>query len=147
MDLMILDASFAPLGVVDAFFSLQWTRRYYEVGSFELHTDMAWYALLRQGRYVYRSDAAEVGVIEGLAYTQSETEEELTVSGRFLECLLERRVIPQRMELSGTRQPKAGAGGKKGPGHGDDLPMRRGDAAGKAAGAVPIAGIVLCAAL
>ncbi len=104
MDLMILDASFAPLGVVDAFFSLQWTRRYYEVGSFELHTDMAWYALLRQGRYVYRSDAAEVGVIEGLAYTQSETEEELTVSGRFLECLLERRVIPQRMELSGTAE-------------------------------------------
>ena len=41
MDLMILDASFAPLGVVDAFISLQWTRRYYEVGSFELHTDMA----------------------------------------------------------------------------------------------------------
>ncbi|MFR7473283.1 MAG: hypothetical protein ACLUVV_00620 [Christensenellales bacterium] len=31
MDLMILDASFAPLGVVDAFISLQWTRRYYEV--------------------------------------------------------------------------------------------------------------------
>ena len=57
---MILDASFAPLGVVDAFISLQWTRRYYEVGSFELHTDMAWYDLLRQGRYVYRNDAVEV---------------------------------------------------------------------------------------
>lgn len=104
MDLMILDASFAPLGVVDAFISLQWTRRYYEVGSFELHTDMAWYDLLRQGRYVYRNDAVEVGVIEGLSYEQGETEEQLTVSGRFLECLLERRVIPQRMELAGTAE-------------------------------------------
>ena len=28
----------------------------------------------------------------------------MTVSGRFLECLLERRVIPQRMELAGTAE-------------------------------------------
>ncbi len=104
MDLMILDASFAPLGIVDTFESLQWTRSYYEVGSFELHTDLGWYDLLRQGKYVYRNDATELGVIEGFSYEQGQTTESLTVSGRFLECILEQRVIPQALELTGTAE-------------------------------------------
>ena len=102
MDLLVLDSDFAPLGVIDMFESLQWTRSYYEAGSFELHTDMTWFELLKQGRYLYRSDAEELGVLEAFGYEQGELSESLTVSGRFLECLLEDRVIEQTVELSGT---------------------------------------------
>lgn len=104
MDLLVLDAGFAPLGVIDVFESLQWTRSYYEVGSFELHTDMAWFGLLKKGRYLYRSDAKELGVLESFGYEQGALSESLTVSGRFLECLLENRVIGQTLELSGTAE-------------------------------------------
>lgn len=68
MDLLILDKDFHPIGVVDTFESLNLGRSYYDVGSFSIATDMKYYALLRDGRYIFRNDADELGILQGLSY-------------------------------------------------------------------------------
>ena len=93
-DVIILDGGFKPLlPVVDAYSSLQWTRKYCECGDFELHTPMTFCEVLREGKYVYRGDAKETGMIEEFGYSlESGGEESVYVKGRFLNALLENRV-------------------------------------------------------
>lgn len=102
MDLLILDKDFHPIGVVDTFESLTWDRSYYDVGSFSIATDMKYYTLLRDGRYIFRNDADELGILQGLSYKQDAKSETVEAEGKFLEAILDGRVIEKTKDLKGT---------------------------------------------
>lgn len=103
-DIIILDSNFAPmLPVVDAYSSLQWTRKYYECGTFELHAPIDFCDVLKNGRYAYRNDAEETGIIEEFGYESDENgQESVYVKGRFLNALLAGRVIESTRNISGV---------------------------------------------
>lgn len=102
MDLLVLDKDFRPMGVVDTFESVTWDRSYYDVGSFSIATDMKYYALLRDGRYIFRNDADELGILQGLSYKQDAKSETVEAEGKFLEAILDGRVIEKTKDLKGT---------------------------------------------
>ena len=58
MDLHIYDSRLNELGIADEFKSIIWTRRFYDVGAFEIQAPMTAnnIALFQKNRYVYRPD-------------------------------------------------------------------------------------------
>ena len=103
MRLIVLDKNFDTLGVIPLFTTLIWSRRYQKLGAFELYTTKDYFALLSAGRYLYRNDAEELGVIDEVNYTQDDNgKREVYAKGNFAEVLLEQRVIPTQTTLSGT---------------------------------------------
>ncbi len=105
-DIIVLDDDFKPLlPVVDAYSSLQWIRRYYRTGEFELHAPVEFCEVLKAGAYVHRADASETGIIEDFAYELNDQgEESVTVKGRFLNALLDGRVIARTRNVSGNAE-------------------------------------------
>lgn len=103
MRLVILDENFETLGTIPLFRTLIWIRRYQKLGAFELYTTTAYFSLLSAGRYLYRNDAAELGVIDEVNYSQDNLgNREAYVKGNFAECLLGNRVISETVTLSGN---------------------------------------------
>ena len=70
MNLIILDQNFDTLGVVSVFNTLIWDRRYYASGLFELHTPAEFFTLMNTGRYLYRNDRDELGVIREVNFAR-----------------------------------------------------------------------------
>ena len=105
-DITVLDANYHPmLPIVDTYSSLQWIRRYYRVGEFELHAPILFCDVLKAGAYVHRADAAETGIIENFSYALSNTgEEEVIIKGRFLNTLLDDRVVEVSKNISGNAE-------------------------------------------
>lgn len=91
MELVILDAEFEPILTFDDFETLIWVRRYYEPGTFEVHCGDEYFADLRAGVYLYCAQMPELGVLEKVRYEREG--HTLIATGRFAECLLERRVL------------------------------------------------------
>ncbi|MDD3040086.1 siphovirus ReqiPepy6 Gp37-like family protein [Bacteroides sp.] len=94
-------------GIVDTFESLIWTDRYCGFGDFELYTvvsdDMM--SLLQTDRYLWFKDSEYVMIIEDVRITSDvENGNRLTVSGRSLESILERRIVWTQTILSGNFQ-------------------------------------------
>lgn len=83
--------------VCDSFSSLLWDIEYYQCGRFEVYiaANPRNIEVFKTGRIVGRDDDKEhFGIIESVKIeTDSEKGDYLTVSGRFLMCLLERRII------------------------------------------------------
>lgn len=83
--------------VCDSFSSLLWDVEYYQCGSFEVYIAATPQnvEIFQLGRIVGRDDDREhFGIIESVKIeTDAEDGDYLTVSGRFLTCLLERRII------------------------------------------------------
>ncbi len=83
--------------VCDSFSSLLWDVEYYQCGSFEVYIAATPQnvEIFQLGRIVGRDDDSEhFGIIESVKIeTDAEDGDYLTVSGRFLTCLLERRII------------------------------------------------------
>lgn len=105
MELIVLNKDFIELGRIDDFESLIWNRRYTKTGSFELHTDVQFLPLLQEGTYIYRNDAIEYGVIQGLNYDRNTGGTEvLVVKGMFGESLLSNRVIEKTITMRGTHE-------------------------------------------
>ena len=92
--------------VCDSFSSLLWDIEYYSSGRFEVYISASPenVDIFRLGRIVSRDDDGEhFGIIENIKIeTNTETGDYLTVSGRFLTCLLERRIIYPTMSVSGN---------------------------------------------
>ena len=63
LSLIHIYQNFDTLGVVSVFNTLIWDRRYYASGLFELHTPAEFFTLMNTGRYLYRNDRDELGVI------------------------------------------------------------------------------------
>ena len=96
-----------PLGIVERYQSMQWTRRLYEPGEFEMelpatpeHID-----LLRDGRLIIRDRAdGDAGIIERIELEREPEGAMMTVSGRMLASALERRVVLQEEALHGAAE-------------------------------------------
>ena len=98
--------SISLAAVCDSFSSLLWDVEYYQCGAFEIYIAATAQNLeiFQQGRLVGRDDETQhFGLIESVQIeTDAENGDYLTVSGRFLPCLLERRIIRQTVTASGT---------------------------------------------
>ena len=95
MDLHIYDSRLNELGIADEFKSIIWTRRFYDVGAFEIQAPMTAnnIALFQKNRYVYRPDVKEAGFIRSITEQRQGDEELIIVSGAMLEGLLDKRMI------------------------------------------------------
>lgn len=103
MRLTVLDKNFDTLGSIPLFRTLLWSRRYEKLGAFELYSSKDYFDLLNQGRYFYRNDADELGVIDEVNYSQDENgSREAYAKGNFAEVLLSHIVIYPYITVSGT---------------------------------------------
>ena len=103
MNLIILDQNFDTLGVVSVFNTLIWDRRYYASGLFELHTPAEFFTLMNTGRYLYRNDRDELGVIREVNFARdAKGARTAYCKGYFSEELLNGRVLNTQISLTGT---------------------------------------------
>lgn len=107
MNLMILNTDLDAISIVDIYESFIWTDRYYEYGDFELYTSMTDTILnfIRQDYYVQNRESEHVMIIEKI-HIASDTEDgnHITVTGRSLESILDRRIVWGQKTLSGNFQ-------------------------------------------
>lgn len=107
MDLYIANTEFENIFVLDSYNSLIWTDRYNSYGDFEIYTNMNISLLeyLKQDYYIRRYDSEYVMIIEKILI-KSDVEEgdKLTVSGRSLESILDRRIIWGQKTVTGNLQ-------------------------------------------
>lgn len=105
MKLIILDENFDTIGSIPLFRTLIWIRRYDKFGCFELYSSKEYFTLLNAGRYLYRNDADELGVIDEVKYTQDDKgSREAYAKGNFAEILLGDRVIEHTFTLTGNTE-------------------------------------------
>ena len=104
MRIIVLNEAMEPIGVIGVVNTLIWTRRYYKPGIFELHFPAKYYDLVRKGygKYVYRTDRDELGVIRERNFTESDKAQKTAFAkGYFAEELLNNRVINDNYNMSG----------------------------------------------
>lgn len=103
MRIFVLDRNFDILGSIPLYRTLIWTRRYEMPGCFEMHLSGDGFPMLSAGRYLYRNDALELGVIDEVGYSQDENGGiEAYIKGNFAEVLLAGRVVGSMAVLSGS---------------------------------------------
>ena len=101
---VIMNTNFERLAVIDDYISLIWTTRYYASGDFELCVDVndENISLMQEDNYVVRDDDENIGVIEDIKIQRNEDGHELLiVTGRFLDCILARRIIAAQTTVNG----------------------------------------------
>lgn len=107
MDLIVLNTNLDAITIVDTFESFIWTDRYHEYGDFELYTSISDGILnhIRQDYYLQNIESEHVMIIEKLLInSDTENGNHLTVTGRSLESILNRRIVWGRKTLSGNLQ-------------------------------------------
>lgn len=107
MDLIVLNTNLDAVSIVDVYESFIWTDRYYEYGDFELYTSMTESILdfIRQDYYLQNRGSEHAMIIETLHITSdTETGNHLTVTGRSLESILDRRIIWGQKTIRGNLQ-------------------------------------------
>lgn len=107
MELTVLNTSLDAVSIVDVYESFIWTDRYYEYGDFELFTSMTDTILkyIRQDYYVQNRDSEHVMIIEKLRIaSDAEDGNHITVTGRSLESILDRRIVWGQKTISGNLQ-------------------------------------------
>lgn len=118
MQLFVLDKSFEVVSLCDTFSSLIWTERYSGYGDFELYlpASMANINMFPRGFYLWLIEPPvldkngrkietrnDVMIIEKTELsTDIEDGDRLVISGRSLEALLLRRVIPKKVKYEST---------------------------------------------
>lgn len=107
MDLMVLDRDLNAIAVVDTYNSLIWTDRYQEYGDFELYMPMSIEVLsyIQKDNYLWNKESEHLMIIEQLLI-ESDVEDgaKITVTGRSLESILDRRVVWGLKTISGSLQ-------------------------------------------
>lgn len=104
MELLVLDNDFNELGTIDVYNSLQWTRKYYDFGDFDLECGINYFDLIQQGTYLFRK-GYELAYIEEVKYKRSDDNEYvLHVSGQFISSMLNDRVIVGEKKFTGTHE-------------------------------------------
>lgn len=107
MDIFVYDKNFNCVGVLDNYESFIWTERYDECGEFQLKTipSVDILNLLQQDFYLMLKDSEYAMVIETLEINYDSTDgDKLTVSGRSLESILDRRIVWKQTNLDGSVQ-------------------------------------------
>lgn len=80
-----LNENYQPICEIDDFISLIWHQKYYEVGNFELHTT----TFIKDLRYIICNSFTDAGIVESVELDGTK----IVYKGRFLKCLLERKII------------------------------------------------------
>jgi len=107
MEFRILDENFIDVDVVDVFSSFIWTDRYSAFGDFDMATAPSPHNLasLKPDRYIWSLESDRLMIIEDIRITTDiESENQLIITGRSLESILERRIIWVQTQLSGNFQ-------------------------------------------
>ena len=107
MDVMVLDNNFNVIGIVDDYQSLIWTERYNEAGDFQLDGDL--YSTIskycKPGYYAKIGKSDTLMIIENIeANEQPKTSNKITIKGRSIDTILERRVLWEFVTTSGKVQ-------------------------------------------
>lgn len=104
MEFLVLNENFETVYVVDKFESIIWTDRFSQYGDFEIYTsaDVRNVSNIKQDFYLWSEHSEHLMIIED---TKIEADVEngthLTVTGRSIESLLERRIIWSQTNLNG----------------------------------------------
>lgn len=107
MELRIIGTDFQELDIIDSYESLIWTERYRECGDFELYTSPAhpYIPYLMPGNYLVSRESDRVMIIEDLSIkSDPENGAKITVTGRSLESILDRRVVWDSTHVKGNVQ-------------------------------------------
>ena len=106
MEFMVLDKNYEAIAMIDTFTSAIWTVRYDECGDFELYTPvhLDYLQSMQIGNYLWNRDSDRLMIIETVEILTSYDGEgpKLTVTGRSLESILDRRIIVSSDVFSGT---------------------------------------------
>ncbi len=107
MELLVLDTDFKVTAVVDSFTSMIWTDRYNSYGDFELclsiNSNIVDY--LKVDNYLWFQESEHCMIIEDISIDSNiEDGNYLTITGRSLESLLERRIVWGQKILTGNFQ-------------------------------------------
>lgn len=107
MNALIMDKDFKSVAVIDDYESFIWTDRYCGYGDFELYAPVsaAFFDHTKDGYYIYSNDSEHTMIIEKNDI-ESDAEEgsHVTVTGRSLESLLDRRIIWAQTTITGSLQ-------------------------------------------
>lgn len=107
MELYVLDTNFRILSVLDSFESIIWTDRFQEYGDFELYSPANTTLInqLQKDYYLYNRESEYSMIIESIKLSDdNEAGKHITVTGRSLESILDRRIIWTQTVISGNLQ-------------------------------------------
>lgn len=107
MNLLLLNESFEVIDIIDTYVSLLWTVRYDEAGEFELiiPANSENLELFKLDYYLQNLDSDRLMIIEKkVIETDVESGNNLTITGRTLESILDRRIIWAQTTISGNLQ-------------------------------------------
>ena len=105
MDVWIYGTDFKLLGIIDTASSIIWANRFRQCGDFEIYMPASGAALdlLQEDRYVARPGHKMACIIEKVVLeTNEEDGDYITVTGRCLRSILDRRIIWDQTVLTGT---------------------------------------------
>ena len=111
MDLLFLNKEFAVCKIVDSFKNFAWNRKYFEHGNFSIELIIEDYRDIKfnNGKYLYCKDYKETAILETLDFNTAGAETTAVLTGRFLESVLEDRVIKNTWNFTGTSEEIARA--------------------------------------
>lgn len=107
MEVFILDTEYKAVAIIDFFESIIWTDRYQKAGDFEIYAPVTSEILsyIKHDYYLWNNDSEHQMIVESMQIdADSETGNHLTVRGRSLESILDRRIIWTQTILSGNFQ-------------------------------------------
>lgn len=101
--LFFYNTSLEMQGIIDSFISLRWRRKYFEAGEFEIVLPVAEKIknLIDHDMIIMRNNYTEAGIIETIEYDDNGTDETVTISGRFLSSILDRRIVKSKINYTG----------------------------------------------
>lgn len=102
---IVMNSNFERLAIIDDYISFIWTTRYYTCGDFELVVDVneVNVDLFKKDYFIIRDDDENAGLIEHIKIQKNQDQQQLLiVSGRFLPCILGRRIIGKQTAVTGT---------------------------------------------
>lgn len=98
--LNIYNKDYERIGYIESYSYLSWVRNYSSTGEFELKCAPENLPLLSLGNIVAKKRDSEAGIIESI-FIESVEKEIITIRGRFLTSLLERRIVWYTESLKG----------------------------------------------
>lgn len=107
MEAIFMDGAWNMTRIVDAFSSFIWTDRYVGCGDFELRYPMTDGALegIKIGAYLSNGESDRYMVVEGVEIiTSVEEGNTVTITGRSLESILDRKIVLDKTILTGSFQ-------------------------------------------
>ena len=104
MEIRVYDRDLRFQGITENQTSLIWTRKYADVGCFELYAPITSdnLKLMQKGNIIWMRGCDDAGIIEDIKLEESNIKNEITVKGRFLSSYLDRKLIKGTVNYSGT---------------------------------------------